>query len=70
LLCIERFIASGQVVFDVGANVGSWTEEVFNQFPKTEIHLFEPVPKTYKSLLHNLAAEGICNSQLLPITMR
>jgi FkbM family methyltransferase len=65
LLCIERFIASGQVVFDVGANVGSWTEEVFNQFPKTEIHLFEPVPKIYKSLLQNLAAEGICNSQII-----
>jgi FkbM family methyltransferase len=64
LLCIERFIASGQVVFDVGGNVGSWTEEVFNQFPKTEIHLFEPVPKTYKILLQNLA-EGICNSQII-----
>src|SRR6476469_1959610 len=64
LLCIERFIASGQVVFDVGANVGSWTEEVFNQFPKTEIHLFEPVPKIYKSLLQNLA-EGICKSQII-----
>ncbi|MEG5041801.1 MULTISPECIES: FkbM family methyltransferase [unclassified Microcoleus] len=64
LLCIERFIASGQVVFDVGANVGSWSEEVFNQFPKTEIHLFEPVPKIYKILLQNLA-EGICNSQII-----
>ncbi|MEG3841898.1 FkbM family methyltransferase [Microcoleus sp. herbarium14] len=65
LLCIERFIASGQVVFDVGANVGSWSEEVFNQFPDTEIHLFEPVPKIYKSLLQNLA-DGIGDSQIIP----
>jgi len=65
LLCIERFIASGKVVFDVGANVGSWSEEVFNQFPDTEIHLFEPVPKIYKSLLQNLA-EGIGDSKIVP----
>jgi FkbM family methyltransferase len=65
LLCIERFIASGQVVFDVGANVGSWSEEVFNQFPNAEIHLFEPIPKIYKNLLQNLA-EAIGNSKIIP----
>ena len=52
---IERFIASGQVVFDIGANIGSWTKEVLNRCPNAQVHLFEPAPSTYQTLLENLA---------------
>ncbi|HEY9619623.1 MAG TPA: FkbM family methyltransferase [Crinalium sp.] len=46
----------GPVVFDVGANVGSWTASVLNQHPNAQIHAFEPVPQTYYTFLQNLAA--------------
>lgn len=44
------------VIFDIGANVGSWTATVLNTHPNAQIHAFEPVPQTYYTLLQNLAA--------------
>ncbi|NEO52694.1 MAG: FkbM family methyltransferase [Okeania sp. SIO3B5] len=47
---IKKFITEGNVIFDVGANVGKWTEEVFNYCSNVKLHLFEPAPQTYKVL--------------------
>jgi len=52
---IKKFISSGDVVFDIGADVGTWTKEVFNKRSNIQVHLFEPVPKSYQKLLQNLA---------------
>ena len=52
---INQFVASGNTVFDVGANVGVWTKEVLKKYPDTQVHLFEPVPHTYHLLLKNLS---------------
>jgi len=51
---IKKFISSGDVVFDIGANVGAWTKEVLNKHSKIQAHLFEPAPKSYQKLLQNL----------------
>lgn len=47
------------VVFDVGANVGAWTEMLLDQVPTVqvealEVHAFEPVASTMRSLRGNL----------------
>ncbi|NEQ35516.1 MAG: FkbM family methyltransferase [Okeania sp. SIO3I5] len=47
---IKKFITEGNVIFDVGANVGKWTEEVLNYCSNLKLHLFEPAPQTYKVL--------------------
>ncbi|AFZ05325.1 methyltransferase FkbM family [Oscillatoria nigro-viridis PCC 7112] len=52
---IERFIAPGQVVFDIGANIGSWTKEVLNRCPNVQVHVFEPAPSTYETILEKFA---------------
>ncbi|MEG3896269.1 MULTISPECIES: FkbM family methyltransferase [unclassified Microcoleus] len=64
LKIIENFIASGNVVFDIGANIGSWTNQVLKICPDVQIHLFEPAPPIYQTLLQNLA-EPIKSGQLL-----
>lgn len=40
-------------IFDVGCNVGDWTELARENFPDALIHSFEVVPETYKEFLHN-----------------
>ena len=47
---IKKLITEDNVIFDVGANVGKWTEEVLNCFSNVKLHLFEPAPQTYKIL--------------------
>jgi FkbM family methyltransferase len=41
------------VVFDVGANVGKFTENVFNLNETAVVHAFEPHPVTFASLAAN-----------------
>lgn len=43
-------LAKGDVVFDVGANVGDFTECVLAHQPWTIIHAFEPVPQAFETL--------------------
>lgn len=52
------------VIFDVGANVGRWSEQLFSELKKTrptmagvELHLFEPAP-TCQQLLREAFACG------------
>lgn len=62
-----------EVVFDVGANMGSWTTEFKKHSPESKVFLFEPVPETFHvlnqnmKLLHDvypneLALSNICGS--------
>lgn len=43
------------LVFDVGANIGSYTKNILSKFPESKIYLFEPHPKTFISLIENLS---------------
>ncbi|MBO9542447.1 FkbM family methyltransferase [bacterium] len=52
---IRRFITPGQTVFDVGANVGHWTEAVLAAHPDTHVHAFEPLPQVHAQLMRRLA---------------
>ena len=62
---IKRFINQGQTVFDIGANVGGWTEEVLNAVSDIEVHLFEAVPKIYHELIRNISSKNPCGN-LIP----
>ncbi|MGB3534837.1 MAG: FkbM family methyltransferase [Microcoleaceae cyanobacterium] len=52
---IQKCIDSHQVVFDVGANIGAWSQAVLKHCPTAKLHLFEPVSPTYQQLLKNCA---------------
>lgn len=42
------------VIFDVGANTGSYTRQLAEIYPQVAIYCFEPNPATYKSLKNNV----------------
>lgn len=62
---MKKFIHPGDIVFDVGANQGSWTKEVLKKQHDVQVHLFEPVHSTYHRLLKNLNQE-ILNNKVIP----
>ncbi len=43
-----------QTILDVGSNVGQFAEKIILNFPKAEIHCFEPLPDVYDKLKYNL----------------
>lgn len=53
---IEKFIAPGNIVFDIGAYIGLWTKRLLKTYSNSNIkvHLFEPIPSIYIKLIQNL----------------
>ncbi len=47
---IDSLVNPGDVVFDVGANVGRWSRYVLSHVSNIRLHAFEPVPKTFSVL--------------------
>jgi putative sugar O-methyltransferase len=47
---IERLIVSGAIVFDIGAQVGRWTQTVFETVPDAQVYVFEPVAENHRQL--------------------
>lgn len=44
-----------KTVFDIGANIGQFAEEIRQEIPTTQIYSFEPVKETYNVLVKNLS---------------
>ncbi len=44
------------IIFDVGANIGGYTQELRNHFASAYIHCFEPANKTFIKLVNNLSS--------------
>ena len=71
-----NFIKKGDITFDIGANIGSFTE-LFSILcgSKGEVHCFEPIPETFeilskktkdlKNVKSNNSAVGNTNSQMV-----
>jgi FkbM family methyltransferase len=49
----EKLIKSGDIVFDVGANKGTWSELVLLNDHNISLHMFEPIPDSHNYLLKN-----------------
>lgn len=63
--CYEKHgvaVSDGDVIFDVGANVGMFGLSVMRRFRDLRIYLFEPVPSTYACLARNLAESPLRTS--------
>jgi phthiocerol/phenolphthiocerol synthesis type-I polyketide synthase E len=52
-------LSAGDVVFDVGANVGLFSLFAHQQAPGIRIHAFEPAPPLFKLLKSNLERHGV-----------
>lgn len=42
-------------VFDIGANVGSFSDVILQNYPKSKVFAFEPVQSTFEKLTENLS---------------
>jgi amino acid adenylation domain-containing protein/FkbM family methyltransferase len=51
-------LEEGDVVFDVGANIGLFSLFVLQESPQARVYAFEPIPSSFTRLRHNLAAYG------------
>ncbi len=47
------------IVFDVGANIGKWSQAVLNINPSAVIHAFEPSPTSYPLIAKNNFPENV-----------
>lgn len=50
----ERFSGKFNTIFDVGCNIGEWTTMTRKYQPQADIHMFEVMPDTYRSMLSNV----------------
>jgi FkbM family methyltransferase len=48
-------VRTGDVVFDVGANVGLFTVHMARTVPAVRIHAFEPIPALFEGLQRNIS---------------
>ncbi len=48
-------VRSGDIVFDVGANVGLFAIHLTRSVPGVRVHAFEPIPPLFEALTRNLA---------------
>ncbi|MEC7838633.1 MAG: FkbM family methyltransferase [Chlamydiota bacterium] len=64
LQLIQNVIKDGDVVFDVGANKGSWSLNVFNCNKSALIYCFEPIPEFFQILPKTLNGNNFKSYQL------
>ena len=51
-------IKNGDVIFDVGANIGIFGLRVCHRFPQAQVFAFEPIPDIFKVLKKNAELHG------------
>jgi len=58
---IMRLVSSADCVIDIGANMGWYAINIAKAYPLTEVHAFEPIPKTHSFLEKNIALNNVSN---------
>jgi len=61
---IQKFIKSGDIVFDGGANVGLWSAQVVKTKKDVAIYAFEPTPESFEKAKKKLAETQVKLFQL------
>ncbi len=52
---LRKSISEGMIIFDVGANIGDYSEKILSINPKVTIYCFEPVQTTFQKLSSRLS---------------
>ena len=66
LLLMRNFIKPQNIVFDVGANVGSWSIHALQTCPDIKLYAFEPHPQAHEAFKSRLAQFSL---NLFPIAL-
>lgn len=64
LKIIQNFIKPQDVVFDVGANIGEWSQSVLQSISNCKIFTFEPIIFTFDILKKNVIGSNILHNNL------
>ncbi len=54
----NRFNNQFNTIFDVGCNIGEWTNMTRQYQPNADIHMFEVMPDTYRKMLSNIELDN------------
>jgi FkbM family methyltransferase len=65
---LEQYLGPGEVLYDVGANVGAYTLVAATAVPAAQVVAFEPSPANFASLCANLELNGVAD-RVLPIPL-
>ena len=58
---IRPYLKEGDIVFDIGANIGWYSLSLASRYPKCEIHSFEPLGPIYNAFTRNLSLNSFAN---------
>ena len=56
---LRKYLKNKMTIFDVGANIGEYTEYLLNNCEQLEVHAFEPVKETFDELKEGSSQLGI-----------
>jgi FkbM family methyltransferase len=58
---IMRLVSPDDCVIDIGANIGWYSMNIAKTYPLTNVHAFEPIPKTHYILEQNIKLNSLKN---------
>ena len=59
-----KLINDGDTIFDIGANIGWYSNHLAKKFPNSTIYSFEPIPETFNQIRANTKLNGAMNIRL------
>jgi FkbM family methyltransferase len=63
-LIIEEFINPGDIIFDVGANIGEWSQKILSKNRDIKLYAFEPIPDIFTQLKRTILSPSVTLSNL------
>jgi FkbM family methyltransferase len=65
-MVLRKVVRSGDIVFDIGANVGQFTRLLSHLIGQNgEVHAFEPIPPVFRKLDANIKSSGLPSKMFL-----
>jgi FkbM family methyltransferase len=59
-----KLINDGDTIFDIGANIGWYSNHLAKKFRNSTIYSFEPIPETFNQISANIELNGATNIRL------
>jgi FkbM family methyltransferase len=64
-----KLVKDGDTIFDIGANIGWYSNHLAKKFPNSTIYSFEPIPETFNQIKANTELNGATNILLNNIAL-
>ena len=58
---LYNLVSDNDVIFDIGANIGWYSNHLAKKLSSAQIHSFEPIPETFNQLLKNVKVNNVEN---------